>query len=527
MAEQSKVFPKAMGWVSGLLILASASAANAAAPKIISASALPDEGGLEFTSAVAMDAAGNTYLARTGGDYGEVVLVEKRNARDKRVFLASTGVTTYTGFGAPNWVSIAVDSKENVFVVASAYTAGKDFDAYPPGSPLYQTCPRKLASIDSDEVLDVVIMKLDKTGAYSASTCIGGIGFESVQAVQVDSAGNLYVLGTPPRSGFPNFNAVQKTWGAGYLFKMDNSLSKLIYSTYIGGTKLANGSSTSASMDTPTDLAVDAAGNAYIVGSALSDNFKTVRPIKAKRSKDDIFLEVIDPAGSAITFSSYYGGSGMDGPLGVAVDKDANMVITGYTTSKDFPMVAPLKSSFSSSGVDGFVVKINTKSASVSASSFFSGYMYGGVVTDAQGYIYMAGNAPVGNVDRVTPVAAPAGTKACTSGADGDETDLYVVKLDPAITKPSYSFCMGGTSLEEIGQGFAGVSRKKLAIGPANTFAVIGESFGVGFPWTEGPSQENWHHNFLVKISDSSLGGLISVVPAPLRPILDPILGAK
>jgi Beta-propeller repeat len=102
---------------------------------------------------------------------------------------------------------------------------------------------------------------------------------------------------------------------------------------------------------------VDAGGSAYITGVTFSPNFPNVNPIQAHYS--GAFLSTLSPTGSALVFSSYFGGSGFDEAGGIARDPAGNIYITGSAFSSDFPLVMPFQSKISGDFSDAFVSKFS------------------------------------------------------------------------------------------------------------------------------------------------------------------------
>jgi hypothetical protein len=108
------------------------------------------------------------------------------------------------------------------------------------------------------------------------------------------------------------------------------------FSTFLGG----------ASDEHAGGVAVDSSGSAYIAGGTTSTNFPVVASIQAVNGgAQDAFLTKFSPAGSAIAYSTYLGGSG--GGVGtpeqanaVAVDAGGNAYLAGVTNSPNFPVTA-------------------------------------------------------------------------------------------------------------------------------------------------------------------------------------------
>ena len=113
-----------------------------------------------------------------------------------------------------------------------------------------------------------------------------------------------------------------------FVTKLAPSGSALAYSTYLGGNRF----------DVGNGIAVDSAGAAFVIGDASSDDFPTVNPIQAESGQgQDLFVTAVDPAGAALVYSTYLGGSDSDYGSGIALDGAGNAYITGYSLSSNFP----------------------------------------------------------------------------------------------------------------------------------------------------------------------------------------------
>lgn len=66
----------------------------------------------------------------------------------------------------------------------------------------------------------------------------------------------------------------------------------------------------------------------------------------------------LNALGSALVYSTYLGGSGVDYGYGIAVDSSGNTYVTGETSSTDFPVAHPLQPS-AHGNFDVFVAKIS------------------------------------------------------------------------------------------------------------------------------------------------------------------------
>ncbi len=153
------------------------------------------------------------------------------------------------------------------------------------------------------------ISKLNAAGsALLYSTYLGGSTITG-HGIAVDASGNAYVTGITHSSDFPTTpGAFQATFGelynAAFVSKLNPAGSALVYSTYLGGNDGTDG----------FGIAVDASGDAYVTGQTSSSNFPTTPGAFQTTYRADnccnAFVSKLNPAGSALVYSTYLGGSG-------------------------------------------------------------------------------------------------------------------------------------------------------------------------------------------------------------------------
>jgi hypothetical protein len=218
-----------------------------------------------------------------------------------------------------------------------------------------------------DPALPVVI---DPIASYS--TFLGAAAFDEGNAIAADKFGNAYIAGQTNASDFPTKNPYDPTLNGCcdiFVTKLNKTGTSQIYSTYIGGNDSENALS----------IAVDGAGNVYITGYTGSQDFPhsgNAYDTTFNGPINDIFVLKLDPTGSSLLYSTYFGGSD-DAPFetGMGVKPAFGKIyITGYTTATNLP----LKNAYQSDqpGEDAFVAAFNPGSSgekSLVWSTYFGG----------------------------------------------------------------------------------------------------------------------------------------------------------
>ena len=330
----------------------------------------------------------------------------------------------------------------------------------------------------------------------SYSTYLGGSGNDEGLGIAVDSAGNAYVTGGTSSTDFPTVNPIQSSiqnmcsygaCGAVFVAKLNPAGSALVYSTYLGGGRGDQG----------YGIAVDSAGNAYVTGMTFSTDFPTVNPLQAtnKAAAYTAFVAKLNPAGSALVYSTYLGGSGDDWGRGIAVDTAGNAYVTGMTISTDFPTVNPLQATSKTANYTAFVAKLNPAGSALIYSTYLGGSIEElalGIAADAAGNAYATGTTCSSDFPTANSLQASLAS-ACSAACFGG--DAFVSKLNSAGSALVYSTYLGGSSCD-IGQG--------IAVDAAGNAYVTGVTESSDFP-TANPLQ-------------SSLSGSSNAFVAKLNP---------
>ena len=288
---------------------------------------------------------------------------------------------------------------------------------------------------------------IDPTLVYS--TYLGGSDSDLGRAIAVDSAGNAYITGYTTSTNFPTANALQValngTAGSqatrdAFVTKINAAGTALIYSTYLGG----------SAGDEARGIAVDASGNAYVVGFTSSTNFPVANALQATKgaTNEDAFVTKLNAAGSALVYSTYLGG-GQSSEFGeaIAVDSSGNAYVTGSTFSNDFPTVNPIQATYGGGTTDAFVTKINAAGSALVYSTYLGGNGAGsesgrGIAVDPSGNAYVTGETSSSNFPTANAI----------QGTLGGDSDAFVTKFNAAGSALIYSTYLGG-SAQDSGEG--------------------------------------------------------------------------
>lgn len=312
------------------------------------------------------------------------------------------------------------------------------------------------------------MLVIDPVLAYS--TYLGGSGSDYGNSIAVDMVGNAYVTGSTTSADFPMANPIQPTLHGNadaYVTKFNADGSAIVYSTYLGG----------GSDDAGFGVAVDSAGNAYVTGETDSTDFPTVnakQPTYGGGDRD-AFVVKINPAGSALVYSTYLGGSGSEDAYGggIAVDATGRAYVTGTTTSTDFPTANAIQPTFGG-GEDAFVTKINAAGSAFVYSTYLGGSGVdrgGGIAVNATGDAYVTGGT-----DSIDFPTANAFQPTLHSGSG----NAFVSKLNAAGSAFVYSTYLGGTQ-DPFGASSVDLALS-IAVDNANNAYVTGETDSIDFP---------------------------------------------
>lgn len=387
-------------------------------------------GGDEIGTALAIDAAGNAYVAgsttstdfpvsagavqRTFGGKGTFVAYSAGDAFVAKLNPGGNGLvySTYLGGSLDEGATaIAVDAAGVVTVAGN--TESTNFPVTPGAVQSQYRGAQNSSPVWGG---DGWAARINATGsALVYCTYLGGRNDDIVTSVAVDSSGNTFLGGITYSPNFPTTaGAFQTTFrgveslqfdqaaGDAFVSKLSDT-GALTYSTLLGG----------SARDAVHALALDSTGNAYVSGITSSANFPVTAGVVQSTYRGagtpaglffrgDAFVAKLNPAGSGLVFATYLGGTSDEVATAIAIEPNGNIVVVGFTLSSNFPLSADaLQTTFGGGGGqdyfqmgDAFLSRLNPTATSILYSSYYGGRGddgAGGLAVDGNGNAYFAG----------------------------------------------------------------------------------------------------------------------------------------
>jgi len=304
----------------------------------------------------------------------------------------------------------------------------------------------------------------------------------------------------------------------------------LSYSTYLGGSR----------SDFGVGIAVDSGGNAYVTGSTVSNDFPTTtgavqasvlticQPFPGCNT-EYAFVTKLNPTGSALVYSTYFGGTARNDGTGIAVDSAENAYVTGETSSTDFPTTPgafqPIQRSLNG-GYNAFITKLNPDGSGLVYSTYLGGaagsrtqqsFSTGG--DSARGIaIDSAGNAYVtGITDSIDFPTTPLAYQPVNHGALNKVSNAFVTKLNNTGSLLVYSTYLGGSGNPGGPSGATSDQGLGIALDSAGNAYVTGLTPSRDFPTTLGTYQpanratlSNEFNAFVTKLNGTGTGVVYS-----------------
>lgn len=372
------------------------------------------------------------------------------------------GFSTFLGgSGVDGANGMALDSTGNIYLIGQ--TTSPDF---PTTAGTLQT------TLEGN--IDIFITELSADGSHLIySTYLGGSGAEFAHGIALDSSNNAYVTGETTSSDFPLVNPfqTQNLSGTGFVSKLSSDGTKLVFSTFLGG-------SLEGAINA---IAVDGSGEAVVAGRTFSVDYPVLNPFQSSHASDDGnedgFVTKLSADGKSLIFSTYLGGNEDDFVQGLALDPSGNAYVTGITGSSNFPTTAGSFQPESTANPSGssFVSKFDPAGKNLLYSTYLTAAQAFGIAVNSSGNAYVTGSAGESGFP-VTPGAFQ------TTQGGGSSTDAFVTEFDTTGSSLVYSTYLGGNN-EDDGEA--------IAVDSSGNAYVTGQTASVNFP-LQSPVQPNY-----------------------------------
>ncbi len=300
---------------------------------------------------------GNAYIAGIVTDYGNSLKYPATAGAFQQNYNGGVGQWPQNGF--PCDISVSKYNNDGSALIYATYLGGNR-DEYPHslivdkqnrlivfGSTHSVNFPITHFAFDTTfnsttTESDIIVTKFNSDGtALVGSTYIGGSGWDGIMLadslrmnyadefrgeVQVNDANEIIIASTTSSSNFPTTTGAFQTTNKGgqeaCVFKLDSSLKKLIWSSYLG----------ESNHDAAYSLDIDVQGNIYVAGGTQSRNFPITTGVYKNTFSGgpvDGFIAKISANGSTLMRSMFWGSAKYDQTYFVKLDTKGKVNVLG------------------------------------------------------------------------------------------------------------------------------------------------------------------------------------------------------
>lgn len=323
---------------------------------------------------------------------------------------------------------------------------------------------------------DIFVSRLSANGGnLMASTFIGGTDNDGLNLsnklkfnyadevrgeIDIDKQNNIYLATSTKSTDFPVFGGVQSNNNGGQegcIIRMDNQLTSIIWSSYLGG----------SGDDAIYSLALDKDDNIYVTGGTQSDDYPTTLGAYQTTFQDslqaDAFVSLLSSSGNQLLSSSYYGSEAYDQSYFVEVGSTQEVYLFGQTKASGQTLVE--NSTYFTSGAGQFIAVFSKELDSISRSTVV-GTGNGtpdisptAFLVDICDKIYLSGwGSSTGN-GPLSTLNLSVSSNAYQSTTDGN--DFYLMVVDDALSSLVYASYFGGSqSAEHVDGGTSRFDKK-------------------------------------------------------------------
>ncbi len=371
------------------------------------------------TSSTDLPVTQDALQPRNGGRYDVFLLALDENGRRR-------WATYFGGSYSDECGDIAVTPDGAVYVTGGTYSTN------------FPVTPDAIQTSNNGDY-DIFLARFSPKGIREWATYIGGWSMDFAAAIAVDPGGDIYIAGRTESTNLPAITLDrQSAYGGGsfdgFVIRLDGRQRKIRWSTYFGGEQ----------EESVERIGLDSKGNLMLTGYTASTQFPLAGNPVQKRMGGliDAFVASMDPNGG-LRWSSYLGGVEVDKATGLAVDNDDNVLVAGFTGSRNFPLAGKSFLDRKGGGYDVFVAQF------ASSGGYLWGTFYGGETHDIS---YGLGLDPQGNAVVVGGTESK-GFRTVGNIFQGDLsglTDAFLLRVifnDPvAFAGPDTTICRDGST---------------------------------------------------------------------------------
>ena len=398
-------------------------------------------------------------------------------------------------------LGIAVDSENYAYVTGC--TAFPDFPV---------TWGAYDMTYNDDGGRDAFVSKFNQDGSDLVySTFLGGIYDDFGDGITLDSENCAYITGRTESLNFPTTSGCYDDSHNGnfdvFVSKFNSDGSDMVYSTYIGGDDF----------DWGRDIALDSDNNVYITGSTFSSDFPTTPGCfnDTHNGSSDGFVTKLNQDGSDLVYSTFVGGDDFDRGVGIALDSENNIYITGDTDSSNFPTTSGCFDDSHNGGMsDAIIFKLNHNCSTLVYSTYLGGSDHDegcGIVVDSDNCVYVTG--------RIKSSDFPT-TSDCYDNSHNGHYDACVSKLKLVagnilptvnITSPTHKSEVSGT-VTISGSAFDGNGTiEKVEIFIDNGWTTVTGTDSWSYEW-DTTEVEDGSHTIHARAFDGEVYSGISTI---------------
>lgn len=334
---------------------------------------------------------------------------------------------------------------------------------------------------------DAFVAKLSSSGSQLLwSTYLGGSSFDRIYDVVLDEEDRPIVVGETFSSDFPtSVGAFDTSFGApadGFVTKLDAMGENLIWSTYLGGSL----------GDQTTFVALGPEQRPVVTGNTASSDYPTTPGAfdDTHNGGQDSFVTSLDSSGGMLYSSTYLGGEGSEYGNVIAVDATTGAaVVTGSTTSGNYPVTTGAYDTTHNGDRDLFVSRVDAEGENLIWSTYLGGISTDepfALILDSQGGPILSGSTASSEF----PTTSDAFDRSYAGNGD-----VFLTRLDSSGSVLLWSSFIGGT---EPDAGW------ELALDSSGNPILTGPTRSPDFPTTAGAydrSHDGANDVFLIRFN--------------------------